>query len=211
LPEFYSDSPEPALRFGDIVSGFQSASPHIDNPNLGTEKIDLQINVSQPPYFVVMTPCCSIADGTIALAPLGEIRQIFFMNPFLEEDLTRVNNPNVPPENSVSPKQLESMSPVEKQLHLSKVPGYVFLDCFVYAPHELLSEYTIKKGEFTRRLRHRLVDFRHIARVDCKQVVRGSTGLKKIKVLQLAIPTRESLRNKLVQYFARQAAEDKSD
>lgn len=207
--QFYENEPESSLRFGDVLTGFQAMVAQTDNP---TDKpiCDLAIRVSKPAYLVVMTPCCSIEKKSIALAPLAQIRPSFLDNPFLAEDLTRVNR-HVPPEKSVSPYVWENKFPAEKKQELkARGSGYICLECFVYKAHSLLKSYRLDRRGGAVEMGDYMVDFKSIYRVDCKLIERGRNAPSGLKLLQLTPYTREDLRDKLGYYFGRVPDEDRA-
>jgi hypothetical protein len=205
---FYSDQPEQSLRFGDVVTGFQAAVPHIHRPGPDAANLELSILVTRPQFFVVMTPCCSIEDKSISLAPLLAVRPAFFKNQFLREDLTRINSPEIPPEKSVPSEAWEKFTPEQKAATLAQAPGYVFLDCFVYESNPLFPEYELKQRGWSEKSRHRMVDFKQIFRVECGLVARDKPAPEGTKMLQLNAWARGLLRDKLAKFFSRVPEED---
>ena len=90
---FYLESQSNALRFGDIVRGFVAATPIVVQPNISgkSEKSAFSLDVSHSPFSIVLSPCCSIGNKVISLAPLINIQPSFLSNPYFSEDLTRIN------------------------------------------------------------------------------------------------------------------------
>lgn len=207
--EFYEAEPEAVLRFGDVLTGFQSTVAETNSP---TEKplCDLAIRVSRPDYVVVMTPCCSIEKKSIALAPLSKVLPGFLNNPFLAEDTTRING-QVPPEKSVPPEVWKTKIPPErKQAMTAGGPAYVFLEFFVYQAHDLLKRYELDRQGGPVEIGQYMVDFKSVYRVDCKLINRGAKAPSGLKLLQLTAYTREQLRDKVAYYFGRTADEDRA-
>jgi hypothetical protein len=193
---------------GDVVTGFHHPAFQIDSPGNAEKSTDVRINLTRPSYFAVMTPCCSIEDQSISLAPLIEVRHRFFEIPRLAEDMTRLNSP-MQPEDSLPPKAWENMTAEKKGELLARGPSYIFTECFIYEANPLLKRYALKKG--TREwpdVGHRMVDFKQIFRVECNQVDRMRDAPEGTKLLELGIPTRSQLRDKLAAFFARIPAED---
>jgi hypothetical protein len=196
-----------ALRFGDIVQGFISCTPNIDDPTISTHNYTYQIEISSQPFFVILSPCCSIRDKVISLTPLIKLRGTFFNNPFFVDDLTRINRP-VAPEHSLPPSAWESMEPEEKAGRLRSAPGYVSLECFIYEKHDFFHEYTISRREGNISTRYYMIDFRYTFRVHCDKINSPRDAPIDVKRLQLTIDTRSELRDKISYYYSRVPNED---
>jgi hypothetical protein len=208
LAAFYSDNPSKIFRLGDVVTGFHLPAFQIDAPGAPEKSTDVRINLTRPSYFAVMTPCCSIEDQSISLAPLIEIRHRFFEIPRLAEDMTRLNA-YVQPEDSLPQKAWENMPPEKKQELLTRGPSYIFIECFVYEANALLKTYPLKKGNHEwPNVGYRMVDFKQIFRVECNQIERMRDAPEGIKLLELTIQARTTLRDKLAAFFARVPDED---
>lgn len=205
---FYEHRPESALRFGDVVAGFQFATAQAHNPSRERQN-DWAIAVSSPAYAVVVTPCCSIERKAFALAPLVQIRPAFLSNEYLAEDLTRINQ-KVPPEQSVARGVWEKLPFERTQSLIAKGPSYVFIDCFVYEEHALLRRYTLQCRGGPVEVGHYMVDFKSVCRVDCNLVHREQPAPPGTKILQLSVWTRKAMREKLSHYYGRPAEEDLS-
>lgn len=206
MGRFYEDSAESVLRFGDVVTGFQLATPQVHDPG-GESPHDWAISVASPRYAVVVTPCCSIEWKAFALAPLVQIRPSFLDNEYLAEDLTRINR-KVAPEQSLPCGVWEKLPFDKKQSYIDKGPSYVFIDCFLYQEHALLRKYTLERRRGPVEVGHYMVDFKSICRVDCNLVDRGKRAPTGTKILQLSISSRQSMREKLSHYYGRPADED---
>jgi hypothetical protein len=212
MSQFYTNEPTNCLRLGDVVRGFAIATPKSDRlvESEDTPR-DLVISVDRPRYLVVMTPCCSIEEGSVVLAPLGKVRHGFFKNPHFEEDLTRINR-KVAPKDSLSPFVWEKLLPEEKTAKLNEAPGYVVFDCFVYEPHGLLRHYHVKTGKTDCETGHYMVDFKTMYRFECKMIRREKKNTPVPegcnKLLQLTAAARKELRDKLTYFFSRPATED---
>lgn len=205
MGQFYEASPELVFRLGDVITGFQSVVPQIDRPETSG---GWTISVERPDYMVVLTPCCSIADKAIALAPLNHIRPGFCSNAYFAEDLTNINR-KMPPEKSVTRVVWESQLPQDrKQKMMAQGDCYAVMECFVYAPHDLLRRYMLDVKPAPIEVGHYMVDFKSIFRVQCKQINRGAYAPSSTKILQLSKEAREELRNKLSFYFWRPPEED---
>jgi hypothetical protein len=141
---FYADEKDydKTLRFGDVISGFIEVTPIINDPTKPFPEKDFKIDVVSRKHFVVLTPCCSISEKIISITPLREIRPAFFDNPFLDEDLTRINR-TMSPDNTLPPKAWEGMSQEEKEKRLNEGDAYAFMDLFIYKEHPILPRYAL--------------------------------------------------------------------
>ena len=201
---FYVDSSQmdTMLRFGDIIQGFPICFSVIDNAN----QSDFNITVSTTTYAVVLSPCCSIEDKVLAIAPLKKLDNRIFVNPFLLEDPMRINT-KIPAEKSVSPFHWDNMDIGERTNRLAKGEAYVFVEKFVFAPSDLFSEYTINRRDGNIQTRHYVVDFRDSIKIACEHINRDySPGAA--KVLQLSVETRELMRRKIGSFYQRVPDED---
>jgi hypothetical protein len=198
------DPPTKDLRFGDIVTGFQHPIIRIDTPD---SSLDLRITVSKPQYFVVMTPCCDIELQALSLVPLEQVRDAIVKQPRLLENLLMVNA-KFKPKDGFTPEEIERMDG-PKQAELASDPEtYSYQDCFIYEPNGLFGFYEVKrKGRIVATLQHRMVDFKKIFRVDCSMIERAQELPTGIKISELTVGTRAQLREKLTNYFGRNADE----
>ena len=202
---FYLDSSqmEAALRFGDVIQGFPICFSVVDNP---LYQSDFNITVAAPTYAVVLSPCCSIEDKKLAIAPLKQLENKIFANPYLSKDLTIINS-KIPAKKSVPPIAWDKMDPGEKANRMAKGEAYVFVDKFIYAPSDLFAEYTINRRDGNLKTRHYVVDFRDSIKISCDRINREySPGAA--KVLQLSVETRELMRRKIASFYQRVPDED---
>lgn len=177
-------------------------------PDSSAKELDLQIHLSQPKHFAVMTPCCSIEMKSIALAPLEQLRVTFLSYPQLWENMTAINS-RMPPEQAVPPKQWEKFDTKQQSEIVARGLSWVFIDTFIYEEHGFFEPYTIKKSkEVSREFRCRQIDFKKIFRVDCSQIDRNRDAPAGVKVLQLTDVVRAQLRDKLAFFFGRPPDED---
>lgn len=95
---FYKDPMSEYLRMGDIVKGFVSAIPEMDEPftdkKFADKKfVNYKVTVELPELLVVITPCCSIGDEKISVVPLEKVgsRKELFEVPYLKDDMTKIN------------------------------------------------------------------------------------------------------------------------
>jgi hypothetical protein len=63
---FYAKDGDESLRFGDVVKGFVLSSSDIPSPADQEADGEYGIKVVSPLYCVVMSPCCSIGNKTLA-------------------------------------------------------------------------------------------------------------------------------------------------
>lgn len=208
MAAFYNDQPSGQLRFGDVVTGFESAALHMHSPSADNRSLDVKIQLTRPIYFAVMTPCCSIEQQTISLVPLVEVRHRFFDFPRLAEDIARINSP-MPASSAFTLEHWKKLSAEEQEKVLEQNDSYIFLECFVYEPNQIFPAYELKNKKLAfEAVRHYMVDFRSIARVECAQIERKRDAPAGIKVLELSVPARGQLRDKLAYYFGRIPDED---
>jgi len=206
----YEERPDRALRFGDVVEGFVLSASRIDDPPMRlAESGRYQIEVERPRYCAVMTPCCSLRSGCVAMSPLQEVLSTFFENPCFEQDLTRINR-LVRPQDALPPERWRRVSPEEQQRRLEIGPAYTLQNYFIFAPHDLLPPYTVSRRDGkTVKTNAYMVDFHRIHRVQCKKVTRPEEeALLATKVLQLSVEARSELRDKLTWFFGRIPDED---
>jgi len=206
---FYAISSENRLRFGDVLEGYPSTTPVIKEPILKNVK-GYNIEVDVPTFSVIMDPCCSIGQKMISLTPLIKVWGTFFDNPYLEEDLTRVNR-EMEPEQAVSPSVWAEFPLAVKQERLEEGRTYAFVNLFVYERHELFPLYTISpRGRREKKeTNYYMIDFRNIYKACCDKIVSPVAVVPlKTKILQLSLETRAELRMKMKFYFGRTPKED---
>lgn len=201
---FYYGKLDNALRFGDILKGYVLVSSDIKDPKFINEYV---INVNVPSFSVIISPCCSIGDKSISLTPLIKVRKTFFDNPYLSNDLTRINR-KMKPEEAFPPHVWEGFPPEEKDKRLNEGEGYAFLDCFIYDKNEIFPEYTINRREGNFNTNYYMIDFRNIYKINCDKIINATNSPLENKCLQLSIQTRDELRNKLSYYYWRPPKED---
>lgn len=205
---FYQDGPDQALRFGDIVRGYILTNVILQKPNWEAELDDYKVNISSPKLSVIMTPCCSIEDRVILLTPLVPVHVAFFDNPYLAENLTRVNR-IMSPGQSVSPYVWEQLGEEEKQRRLGEGNTYAFLNLFVYEGHDLFPKYPLhRKGKDNIETNYYMIDFKNLYKVYCDKIISPTNSPLESKYLQLSIEIRAELRDKFVFYYSRVPEED---
>jgi hypothetical protein len=205
---FYEKENHNVLRFGDVLEGFILSSTSIISPEETKKKREYHIKVKNPDYVVVLSPCCSIGDKTLALSPLLSVIPGFFNNPFLSEDLTRINR-KMTPQQSVPPHVWQTMSPTDKACRFKGVrEAYAFVENFVYEKHDLLKTYTVHRQAGNIESNYYMLDFRRIYRIECDKVANPTQAPLETKILELLIQIRKELRDKLTWYFGRIPEED---
>jgi len=203
---FYESEPQAVLRFGDVVRGYVLSAPQIDSPGT-SPPVRYRVEVHSPKFAVIMSPCCSIGDGTLAISPLIEVRPQFFWNPYFAENLTNINRP-MPAEKAVWPDEWAKLTPEDKQKRMSDGDAYALVEYFIYAPHDLLPPYAVKCPGGSSETGCYMLDFRRICRIECNKIVKPEQAPLETKVLQISIETRGELRDKLAWYFGRTPKED---
>jgi len=208
----YDDKPSQILRLGDVVQGFPLTASGFSPTTDGSYPGEFHVAVKQPQFSVVLSPCCSIGPSTVMISPLLKIQRGWFKNPFFANDFTVVNRP-MTVDQALTAEELAKLSSDERQKRLDAAPGgsYVHVELFVFAPHDLLPEYTISwQGE--RTVRHYMVDFRRAHRVECQDISypqKADSAISRLKRLQLSTSARKELRDKLAFFYGRVPAEDR--
>ena len=200
---FYQGVPDRVFRLGDVVTGFILGVTDVDAPAPGP--MDYSVKIRRPRYAAIMTPCCSVGDKTLALAPLLPIKPEWLGNPHLAENLSRVNS-KMTFEQAAPPDLRPDERERRRALHEGR--SFAFFEYFVYAPHTSLPSYQVKSRGHDVPVSHYMVDFRMIHRIESKSIGKGAGVPIEAKVLQLSVPARQSLREKLAHYFGRPADED---
>jgi len=205
---FYEKEPDKELRFGDVLRGCIATTPNIRELILPDQILSegYNIDVDLPMYSVVVTPCCSIdkKEKIISLTPLIEVRNSFFDNPYLAEDLTRINRA-MTPEQTVAPHIWDQFPPEEKQKRLNEKVGYAFLELFIYEKNEWFPKYTIHRKQGSVETNYYMINFKNIYKLNYKEM---RTPIES-KCLQLSVQARAELRDKMSYYYARVPKEDK--
>lgn len=206
----YTREPDKALRFGDVLKGYPSTTPRIEEPILTGNSPKYAIDVTLPKFTVVMDPSCEIREQTICLTPLVQVSIRFFDNPYFAEDLTRINR-EMEPKQSLSPFAWSQLKPVEQQKRLNEGRKYALLNLFIYEKHDLFPFYPLKrKGQEEILTNYYMIDFRNTYKICCKKIISPEKSPLKSKVLQLSPETRAELTNKLLKYYERIHFEDKA-
>lgn len=203
---FYSDPPDGVLRQGDVLLGVPALEHVVEKLN-PAQNDEFSVAVRTTSYSVIMSPCCSIKEGMILLCPLQQIRANFFTNPYLTEDFSRLNR-RMTPEQSMSPGKWQKLTDKERSSREAEGVTYAFLEVFVYAPAQQLSEYQLEWKDEKQRVGHYMIDFRNTYKVRCPEIQHERTVKSAPKILQLSPHSRQDLRKKLSFYYGRMAQED---
>ena len=212
---FYSTTPEPALRFGDIVQGCVGATPKISLVQAGEGKDDgqgretkFEIEVQRPNYSVILTPCCEISGEFLLTAPLEPISNAKWLdNPFISEDFLRINE-IMTREQAMPPAAWSQLPPDMRARAQNEPPGYAFKSYFIYPGRtslcRVLPAYELKQTVVD----FYAIDFRQTAvlKHDLKQVQKHVSGQK---YMQMSPQARETLRLKLSDYYRKAPDEDR--
>ncbi len=204
---FYSVNPSQALRFGDVVQGYVAATPTLKSPFLTSERESYTLEVQRPFLLSILSPCCSISDKVLLLAPLIQIRGGFFDNPYFAEDLTRLNRP-MGAEQSLPPIAWEKLPPEEKAKRIAQGESYAFLELFIYEGHDIFPKYSVHRKAGSFETTAYMIDFRHAFRLNCDRVINPLNAPLESKLLELSVETRSELREKISYFYRRVPPED---
>lgn len=232
---FYLDTIEQRLRFGDVLEGYLSTIPKINQPFVENSNQPYQIDVTLPNFCVVMDPCCNIGGWSISLTPLTQVRSHWWDNPYLAKDMTKINR-EMNPKQVMHPIQWNRLSLKEKLEMITAEPQHNQLNFFVYEEHNAFPSYTVKresryeeKVDATNNLpifkqikkdvefqtTYYMIDFKSIYHVECEKISKPDKELdekvSRSKILQLSIKTRNELRDKMAFYFGNPPDEDRED
>lgn len=204
---FYSSNPSQALRFGDVVQGYVAATPTLKAPLLMAAGESYTLEIQRPFLLAILSPCCSISDKVLLLAPLIQVRGAFFDNPYFAEDLTRMNRP-MSPEQSLPPIAWDKLPPEEKAKRMAQGESYSFLELFIYEPHDLFPQYSVHRKAGNIETCAYMLDFRHAFRLNCELVKSPAMSPLESKRLELSIQRRSELREKISYFYRRVPVED---
>ena len=210
MDNFYNETLDKELRFGDVLRGFIFSTPAIHDPLIRhlSEYGGYTIDINKPLFSIVLTPCCSIGDKIITLSPLFRIRSGFFDNEYLAEDLTNINR-EMEPEQSVPKHIWDGFTEAQKQERRNEGKSYAFIDLFIYEKNDLFPEYTVHRRTVDNiTTNYYMIDFRNLYKFNCDKIIRTPENPLEAKCSQLSIQTRAELRNKMAKYFGRAPKED---
>ena len=210
---FYTDDPNKVLRFGDVTSGFISSIPQLKAPLTANQHPEYKLELSAPKYCAVLSPCCSVGEGTLSLAPLQPLTGNFFKNPYFVENLERINQ-LVEPERAYAPADWDALPEETRRQRLESGKDYAFKEYFIYSEHDMIQpKYQVVHRKIVFETGSYAIDFRKMFRISCP-LIRDSNDavadqqLLDSKILQLSVDAREDLRQKLAYYFQRRPDED---
>ena len=197
----YEKDMEKAFRFGDILKGFITTTPNLSAPFLRQDLPPYSIEINLNKFYAILSPCCSIGDKMISLAPLIKIYNSFFNNPYLAEDFTRINR-KMKPQQSVSPIVWDKFPPEEKQKRLMGGITYGLVEFFIYDENIILPPYDVDmKDKDNIRTGYYMIDFRDIFKIRCDAINGANDAPFESKVLQLSIQARGELYDKISFYY----------
>lgn len=204
---FYAKEMSKALRFGDVLRGYFRTTPRIEKPALQEPLKRYNIDVCSPVFCVVMDPCCEIRDKAISLTPLVKISGSLFNNPFLAEDLTRINR-KMKPHQSMPPHAWKELPEEKKREREAVGLAYAFFRWFIYEGHDLLPKYTVHRTTGNIETNYYIINFRETFKLCCDKINSPEDSPLESKVLELSLETRQELRLKLISYYKRVPKED---
>ncbi len=205
---FYQKPVNQALRFGDVIHGFVLSVLKMSKPSLDHKHLDYQLDLRMPEFCVVFSPCCSISDSTITLVSLEQILPAFFTNPFFVQDFTNINR-KMPPDKLFPPDIWDNkISEEEKAKRLGEGNVFTLGELFLYAPDEILPEYTLSYKKKDYKTGYYMINFKHSFRIDCPQIQSPEKSPLESKLLQLSVEARQELRDKVSWYYSRPPQED---
>jgi hypothetical protein len=204
---FYQEPPSQIFRFGDVLKGFVSATPVLNDPASSSPSLPFSVEIQRPLFSVVLSPCCSISDKIILLVPLIQIRGRFFDNPYFAGDMTRINRV-MDPEQAMAPQDWEHLPDAVKTERLLAGRAYALVDLFVYQSHGLFPKYKISKRGGNIETDIYMIDFRNAYRLNCEKIVAPGNSPVETKCLELSVPTRSELREKIASFYGRVPRED---
>ena len=197
------------LRFGDVIEGQHLYSLCLNDKSSIN---DFNLKVDRCQYNVILTPCCSIRDNNIVVSPLINVLTKFYLNPFFEEDLLRINKINKP-FNYIPPNEWDKKSNEEKNEIMLREECYALTDLFIYDRNELFAPYKITKFNPATHQKEQIetnyymIDFKNMYNIKLNTNNKLDNYLIKSKVLELSISARRDLNHKLKAFY-RIAQED---
>ena len=206
---FYADGFSENYRMGDIVSGYSEIIPTYSKNKLSNE-LSLSISIIPSDWFVILTPCCSIENGIINIAPLKGIDTRFLSSEQLIENFLLINQP-IPKRSAIGDIAFSKLS-IEEQFEIDNAPvEYAYIDKFVYDETTHLQEYKVtrKRGKddvVTIMTGKYMISFKDAAKIQCDIFERNKAIYG--KVAELTPLTRQCLRDKMSYYYSRTPLED---
>ena len=188
-------NPDPILRLGDIIKGFQFIKPNFER--LDHNPLSFSLNFEQVEYFVVLTPCCNIEESKITITPLRKVVPTYFLNSHFSNDLTVLNR-IMPPEYQLPPEHWGKVPETVKNNKIGEGTTYFFRNFLIYSENDFLPQYQISYKGKTYATGFYQIDFKDSYTIESKQIQRDVIFPK---ILQLSKATRHELREKLSFYY----------
>jgi hypothetical protein len=194
---FYQLPLENVLRFGDVVQGYILAFPEVAD---SLENKEFKININSNDLCVVLTPCCSIRD-VINLVPLKKLTSDLFTNPFLVEDITRINRKMTQFE-AMKASRRERLTPEAMKEAMESPKDYQWKSRFVYEENARFKDYDIvMPNKIVHKVNSYWIDFKDVHKTRCTFVKSPEVFPYESKLLQLTVDTRRELMDKLHEYY----------
>lgn len=211
---FYIDEPDlTRLRFGDVIQGFIGTVPVIENP-LNPDVLQgykYQIKFFIPEFSVIMTHCCSIGKGNLALAPLQKIHHKILLNRLNSEiysDFTELNR-KIETKKRIPKLEWDNLTDKKKTKYELQGGTWNYIDKMFYEKHDLFTPYDIQLKGGILNTNFYVVDFNDIYNIECSKVKKKKIDqeILRSKFLELTDNTREEFKEKIALYFSRPADE----
>lgn len=194
---YYLKIPQKTLRFGDVVQGFILTYASIENPN---DHREFRIDINAKDLCVLLTPCCSIKKGVINLSPLKRVPDPYFQNPYLAEDMMRLNR-KMTRYDAMRPIAREKLSPAQAE-EMKSEKDFQFLDQFVYEGNDYFQAYEVKMHDGSNaKVSYYMISFKEIYKVECRHIESPENYPVESKLLQLSIDARRDLAAKVNRYY----------
>jgi len=211
---FYSKENSKVFRLGDIVKNFLTIVPIMKNAATDIKGLNCEIRLYYS-YHAILTPCCSIEQGFIMLAPLEKVRPGLFKNKYTLKNLTIINK-KMPESYVYKDSEWAELSLEAQEEIIAKSDDYQYYDFFVFAEHDSLPPYPLKLGPGEKvETRFYLVDFRKAFRVKCDKIQRIEepdklppesellSFVREVKLLELSESARVDFKGKLAHFYIR--------
>lgn len=211
MPNYYKDEIDMVLRFGDVLEGFANVEPVINNPIEAAELLGtlFHVEVGIPKHVAILTPCCSIRDKVISLAPLVSVKSSYFTNEHIAEDLTKINR-LIDPQETVPSDVWDMLGEEEREKRLAVGRTYAWNNIFIYQDNDVFTEDVLHvKDKDNIKTKYKMIDFKSIYKVKCDKIITPKDSqIIENKRLQLTDKARGELRNKISWYFTRVPEEE---
>ena len=195
---FYQDPPQKSLRFGDVVQGYVLACPNIED---WPDNKDFIIDINRSDLCVVLTPCCSIKDCVISLAPLKKVPSDYFKNPYLADDMTRINR-KMTKYDAMNQYRRTKATPEEIEEAKRSERTFQFFDKFVYEKDKRFKDYEVEMLDGTRIITsYYMINFKDFHKIKCNRILNSEKYPLETKLLQLSSDTRKELTEKITNYY----------